>query len=53
MSSSIHTDLYDILGVPATASTGQIKSAFRKSALEHHPDRNDNSIESAARFRVL
>jgi curved DNA-binding protein CbpA len=45
-------NLYDILDLPQTASTDAIKSAFRKSALLHHPDRNDNP-ESAARFRVI
>ncbi len=43
---------YDILGVTVAATAEQIKSAFRKSALQHHPDTND-SPESAARFRII
>ena len=35
-----------------TASTDAIKSAFRKSVLQNHPDRSDNP-ESAARFRFI
>ena len=31
--------LYDILGVPDSATQDQIKSAYRQKALEHHPDR--------------
>jgi curved DNA-binding protein CbpA len=45
-------NLYDILDLPVSASTDAIKSAFRKSALQNHPDRSDNP-ESAARFRVI
>jgi len=48
----IRFNLYDILDLPVTASTDAVKSAFRKAALQNHPDRNDNP-ESAARFRVI
>lgn len=30
---------YDLLGVEKNATTDQIKKAFRKLALQHHPDR--------------
>jgi curved DNA-binding protein len=33
---------YDILGVPREATPQQIKSAYRKLAMEHHPDRGGN-----------
>jgi len=46
-------NLYDILGVPASATSQEIKSAYRKLSLEHHPDRNRNSAESTVRFTII
>lgn len=43
-------DYYEILGVIRSADDGEIKKAFRKMALEFHPDRNP-SAEAAEKFR--
>src|SRR3989344_5348735 len=43
-------NLYDILGVEDKATQDQIKKAYRKLALEHHPDRNAGSTESHKKF---
>jgi len=33
-------DYYDILGVNRDAATADIKKAYRKAAVKHHPDKN-------------
>lgn len=50
---STYSSHYQILNLPESASTDEIKSAFRKLALVLHPDKNDNSPESQANFIVL
>ncbi len=37
---AIKQDYYELLGVPRNASGGEIKQAFRRLALQYHPDRN-------------
>lgn len=46
-------DHYDVLGVPKGASPDEIKSAFRKLATKHHPDRNNGDAEAAVRFKEV
>ncbi len=46
-------DYYEILGVGKTATLDEIKRAFRKLALECHPDRNPGDAEAEARFKEL
>jgi molecular chaperone DnaJ len=48
------TDYYDILGVSKNASNDEIKKAYRKQALEWHPDRHKDNKEAAEkRFKEI
>jgi molecular chaperone DnaJ len=45
-------DYYEVLGVPKNAEKGDIKSAYRKLALQYHPDRN-KSAGAEERFKEI
>lgn len=45
-------DPYAVLGVPPTASADEVRAAYRRLAIRHHPDKNA-SPDSAVRFRAL
>lgn len=44
---------YEVLGVARSADDGELKSAFRKAAMQHHPDRNPGDPEAEVRFKEV
>jgi DnaJ-class molecular chaperone len=46
-------DFYKILELTETASIDEIKKSYRRLSLLHHPDRNNNSPDSVAKFQKI
>jgi molecular chaperone DnaJ len=46
-------DLYEILEVDRTASESEIKKAYRRLAMQYHPDRNDGDKDAEEKFKEV
>jgi molecular chaperone DnaJ len=46
-------DYYEVLGVSRTCTEVELKAAFRKLAMQHHPDRNPGDSECEHKFKEL
>ena len=48
-----YKDYYQILGVSRNASAEDIRKAYRKLAMQYHPDRNPGDKQAEERFKEI
>jgi molecular chaperone DnaJ len=51
--STAEIDFYEVLGITRTADDATIKSAYRKLAMQYHPDRNGGCKENEDKFKAV
>src|ERR1051326_3203464 len=53
LASDAKRDYYEVLGVSRTVTEIELKSAYRKLALQFHPDRNPNNPDAEEKFKEV
>ncbi|KAJ7641339.1 X-domain of DnaJ-containing-domain-containing protein, partial [Roridomyces roridus] len=49
----LETGYYDILGITPAATTDEVKKAYRRMAIKHHPDKNPDDPQAEERFKEI
>ncbi|KAJ7119499.1 DnaJ-domain-containing protein [Mycena epipterygia] len=49
----LETGYYDILGITPSATTDEVKKAYRRMAIKHHPDKNPDDPLAEERFKEI
>ena len=53
LASNVKRDYYEVLGVERQCGEQEIKSAYRKLAMQYHPDRNPNNPDAEDKFKEV
>src|ERR1051326_9453126 len=51
LASNVKRDYYEVLGITREATEQEIKSSYRKLAIQYHPDRNPNNPDAEEKFK--
>jgi molecular chaperone DnaJ len=53
LATNVKRDYYEVLGVSRTVTETELKSSYRKLALQYHPDRNPNNPDAEEKFKEV